>query len=471
MKVQLVGLRSTPAMEESGCPSLTPEMLAAVGARYSRNAEGLNAILSKVEGMDPDAAVDSIFSYVDYGHQSIADMVPVAMFMDKISMALVMELWRVCPTASGQESSTRYIQMAPDSTIVEALVGSEAAEMSIVYEDLFNAYGTALQAWNQVAAFQPELTGIPDELLASKDVKDVQKVERMRRNFAFDRARYFLPLGAYTNVMMVMPARAWVQLVQHLLSSLLPEAVQLGAEIRLQLQKVAPRLIRHAVADNDRMSLAHTEMRFLRDGASKQLSIREAEPVPFLELFDFGHSRMPYPALVQRVIDSLLVHKHRYSPFGEAIKRLTVRFGWSALPIAEIRDFNRHRTGHKYFPVLPIGCYTASDQIRRINNVAKGSLLRDVLKDAQAAAIRATQVARDRLAEGKPDYVYYLPLGAQCFYEHTTQAHFFAYQAELRTGVGTHYYYASCMRKVLSLFHEMFPGSEQLLKAGTSEPE
>ena len=66
-------------------PALTPELLAATGARYSRSADGLNAILARIDPQRLDASVDSIFRMLDYGHQSIADMVPVALFIDGVS--------------------------------------------------------------------------------------------------------------------------------------------------------------------------------------------------------------------------------------------------------------------------------------------------------------------------------------------------------------------------------------------------
>ncbi len=78
MKVTQVSIQPTEAAEAFGSPSLTPELLAASAARYSRNNEGLESILSRIDPANLDRSVDSIFRMIDYGHQSIADMVPVA---------------------------------------------------------------------------------------------------------------------------------------------------------------------------------------------------------------------------------------------------------------------------------------------------------------------------------------------------------------------------------------------------------
>jgi hypothetical protein len=88
VKVTQVAIRPSQASEHANRPALTPELLAASGARYSRNNEGLESILSKIDPLHLEKSVDSIFRMVDYGHQSIADMVPVAMFIDGISMWL-----------------------------------------------------------------------------------------------------------------------------------------------------------------------------------------------------------------------------------------------------------------------------------------------------------------------------------------------------------------------------------------------
>src|SRR5436190_4306904 len=123
MKVTQVAIRPTESSEAAGRPALTPELLAASGARYSRNNEGLDAILSRIDPANLDKSVDSIFRMIDYGHQSIADMVPVSMFVDGISIWVAYLIWSLCPTASGQESSTRYLKISPDNLIPPEQLG------------------------------------------------------------------------------------------------------------------------------------------------------------------------------------------------------------------------------------------------------------------------------------------------------------------------------------------------------------
>src|SRR5512145_1520344 len=123
MKVTQVAVCPSEASKQAGRPALTPELLAASGARYSRNNEGLDSILSRIDPDNLDKSVDSIFRMVDYGHQSIADMVPVAMFVDGISIWLAYYVWSLCPTAGGQESSTRYLKLSPSELIAPEELG------------------------------------------------------------------------------------------------------------------------------------------------------------------------------------------------------------------------------------------------------------------------------------------------------------------------------------------------------------
>src|SRR5205807_254238 len=96
-------------------------------------------------------------------------MVPVSMFIDGVSIWLAYYVWTLVPTASGQESSTRYIKISagalggagdlgiPDHLAAEWQEGMEAA---------FSAYARALAVWENVAAVAPGVARIPAELLA-----------------------------------------------------------------------------------------------------------------------------------------------------------------------------------------------------------------------------------------------------------------------------------------------------------------
>ena len=470
MKVTQAAICPSEASKMAGRPALTPELLAASGARYSRNNEGLQSILSKIDPNHLEKSVDSIFRMVDYGHQSIADMVPVAMFIDGISIWLAYYLWTLCPTAAGQESSTRYIRISPEGLVPPAGLGIPDREIP-AWRDLmgacFRAYQASLDLWEGLARANPELMGIPKSLLADLSEAAQKRVARMRRNYAFDRARYFLPVSAETNVMLIMSARGWVQLCQFLLSHALPEPRRLGELLRAELEISAPRMLKYASRTEAHQQTLAREFESLvrlartRNFPPEMPPAGDAESArPFLSVM------IPEGTSEEQIAKALGHHTNRYAPTGSALQRTAVRFGWSAIGFAEIRDLNRHRTGTKYCPQAPAGFYFALDQIPGEKNGQRNNL-------RQQAAIpwSASAKAAELLREGEPSYIYWSPLGTEYPFEHLTTADKFIYEAELRTGLGAHFRYAKHLRDVLALWYERFPTTKGVVLEGSAEPE
>ncbi|GAB4457696.1 MAG: hypothetical protein OHK0029_17930 [Armatimonadaceae bacterium] len=470
MKVTLVSLRPTEAADSKNRPSLTPELLAASGARYSRNNEGLEAILARIDPQNLDKSVDGIFRMIDYGHQSIADMAPVALFMDGVSLWLAYYLWAISPTAGGQESSTRYIRLSEDGLMDPELLGIPADQVEPWRKRMagaFDIYQEALTFWEQIVTENPDAARIPRSLQADTSDKAKKAVARMQRNYAFDRARYFLPVAAQTNVMLVQSARAWVTVVQHLLSHPLPEARLLGERVREELGLATPRLLRHAVqkdyfAEGIRGEMAQWAALARRHEPiplRTQASWVEQSPEPFLQVFP--PTDMAFADETTFAAD-LAYHPNRYAYVGPDLRRTGVRFGWRAVAFAEIRDLNRHRTGTKHCPLIPVGFYHAMDELPEAN--AEYLAFGETGREASAAAY-------ERLCAEDFTGVYHTLLGTQFPFEHTTTADKFIYEAELRTGTGAHFRYADHLRDVLALWYERYPDTKGLILEGSAEPE
>lgn len=464
MKVTLVSIRPTEAAEEAARPALTPELLAATSARYSRSNEGLQNILAKIDPNNLDKSVDSIFKMIDYGHRSIADMAPISIFMDELSMWLVYYLWTLCPTAGGQESSTRYILLSPESITPATEIGITDSEWQEHNLKLFQAYEKALHLWEGLLAADPTLARIPASLLNDSSDKARKAVSRMQRNYAFDRARYFLPFACRTNVTMVMAAKYWADLAHHLLSHPLLEANTLGHLICQELQLGSPRMIRHATAKESTAAGMKDEFEslvalsrsngHLPNGGSYEHPVNPyltAYP-PTPTSYDFGRD--------------LAHHENRYAWIGAQLRRTGVRFGWEAVALAEVRDLNRHRTGNKYCPLNPVGFYCATDQVPPQNpNVAKE------LTTLARQGYLATKKAKTLLNQNDPCFVYYMTLGTQVPFEHFTTANQFIYECELRTGKGSHFRYADHLRESLRIWYGLFPETKGRILEGSAEPE
>ena len=155
----------------------------------------------------------------------------------------------------------------------------------------------------------------------------------------------------------------------------------------------------------------------------------------------------PWLAQEQPVAEALRHRANRYGQQGAATRRMRVAFAWNNMALAELRDLNRHRTGHRYTPFIQGGFYLPPET-RHQDHAA---LLADQL-----------ELTRELLDRGSPAYVYTLLLGAQTPFEHSTHADKFIYEAELRTGMGAHFRYAEHLSAALKEFFCAGPGSERV---------
>jgi len=475
VKVTQVSIQPTEAAQAAGSPSLTPELLAASAARYSRNNEGLESILSRIDPANLDRSVDSIFRMIDYGHQSIADMVPVAMFMDGISIWLAYYVWTLCPTAGGQESSTRYIEIGSDSLVDPQLLGipeKMIPEWRAGMSQAFDAYQQALELWEQVGISCPELTSIPADILADKSPKGIKTAARMSRNYRFDRSRCYLPVAAATNMMMLMSARGWAQLCQNLSSHPLPEAQLLAENIRSELELSSPRLMKHAGRTESIVRGMQCEFEMLQaeaaagmpDALADSAGSSAAEPTVSLNILQPEGA-----AAGAEFAGDLQYHDNRYAWIGSSLRRTAVGFRCEAVSLGEIRDLNRHRTGNKYCPLRPLGFYASLEQLPAdAAGVAEPAKL---LQEINGIGRDLSARAHSLLAAGDPSYIHWTLLGTQYLFEHLTTADKFIYEAELRTGIGSHFRYAKHLKDALQKWYEEFPETRGLIKEGDAEPE
>jgi len=255
--MRITGLALVPPPTAADLPKVTPELLASVLARYSRSNEGIHKILEKVDLANPDASIDRILKFVDYGHASIGGLTGgLAIALDDVSMWLAYKIFEIAQMADGQESSTRYITMdatnlpAPDSL---GIPDDLAPRWSAVMARAFASYHAEYSRLDALAVAQPGLVRLPPN--AKHAV-----VTRLRKNYALDRARYFIPFATRTNLGLVQSSRMWATTVKHLDSLAHPEARTAAKLIRDELLKQSPRLMRHSSAENSIQQQAAQEL-------------------------------------------------------------------------------------------------------------------------------------------------------------------------------------------------------------------
>ena len=451
MKVTGLALCPPPAALES--PKVTPELLASCLARYSRSNKGIESILSSIDWGNPDKSVDSIFRFVDYGHASIAGMTGgIALVIDQCSMFLAYKLFEMTQLCDGQESSTRYIELSPSNLpdptelgIPERLV----TDWQSLVTRAFGIYHDVYSELTRNAQQHPELLRLPDGT-------DSKVSDRLRRNYALDRARYFIPLATKTNVALVMTARVWAQTIRQLDSLPQVEARRCAELLRAELGKFAPRLFKHSYREEACVEQLRQEIAACREairthGARVDLLPDEVHLSLQRELPRF----LPH---IQTVPMAFARKTNRYSLVGEALRRMFVRVAWNNMAVAELRDLNRHRSGCKFTLLAPVGFYFP----------------REVSHPGIASLLRSQQELVERWAEDFPDdgshYYGYL-LGTQTPFEHSTHADKFIYEVEVRTGMGAHFRYAEHLAVACREFLKLVPEAEPFVRIGTAEPE
>jgi hypothetical protein len=351
--------------------------------------------------------------------------------------------------ADGQESSTRYITMNASNLPTAAEIGMPedlAPRWQALLARAFVSYDSEYTRLDALATANPGLVRLPPEAKPAV-------VTRLRKNYALDRARYFIPLATRTNLGLVQSSRMWAQTVKHLDSLPQPEARAAATAIRDVLLKISPRLMRHSSAEKSYEEQARQEL-----ATSLKLGLERLSTAPLADevWVHVDRTMPPFLPETQPLSEALRHRTNRYAYHGVTSRRMRVTFAWNNMALAELRDLNRHRTGHRYTPFIQAGFYLPPE----IKHVDHAALLTE-----------QAELTRELMKRGSPAYVYSLLLGAQTPFEHSTQADKFIYEAELRTGMGAHFRYAEHLSATLREFYKQVPEAKEWIVEGTAEPE
>lgn len=451
-RMKVTGLALVPPPTAADLPKVTPELLASVLARYSRSNEGLDVIMAKVDLANPEASIDRILKFVDYGHASIGGLTGgLAIALDGVSMWLAYKIFEIAQMADGQESSTRYITMdaANVPTAEELGIPDDLApRWRDIVARSFAVYHAEYARLDALAVAQPDLVRLPP------DAKPAV-VTRLRKNYALDRARYFIPFATRTNLGLVQTSRMWAVTVKHLDSLPHPEARAAAALIRAELVKQSPRLTRHSFAEKSYEEQSRQDL-----AASLSLGLARLSAAPLADevWVHVDRATAPFLAETQSIAEALNHRGNRYAQQGTATRRMRVSFAWNNMAIAELRDLNRHRTGHRYTPLIQAGFYLPPE-------------ISHATPEHAALLAEQRELTRELMQRGSPAYVYSLLLGAQTPFEHSTHGDKFIYEAELRTGMGAHFRYAEHLSAALREFLKHVPEARAHVVEGTAEPE
>ena len=447
MKVTLIP--TIPPLTAKDLTAVTPELLASVLAKYSRSNLGIDKILESVDKDNPDASVEKIFKFIDYGHASIGGLTgSIAITIDDCSMFLAYKIFEIAQLVDGQESSTRYIKMSPESLISPNEIGIPD-DLRDVWQNLsseaFEIYNCEYKKLDEIA------TKYPEKLRISPDESEKFR-QRILKNYALDRCRGFIPFATKTSAAYLMTARVWCQTLKELEAIPLIEAQNAAKEIREKLNKIVPNLTKHSFADGASVYQAERLLNYSSQFIEKNgVETKNIPDDVFVEIFD-GNPR--FLQNIDSVENSFINKTNRYGVVGSDIKRQIVKFAFNNISIAELRDLNRHRSGNKFTPLAPVGFYLPEELSDR-NYEKFFEKYSNLLKE---------------LAKRNLHYYGYL-LGTQVAFEHSAHLDKVIYEIELRTGKGAHFRYAQHLETVAKKLIEKLPLLEPHIRIGTAEPE
>lgn len=452
--MKVTGIAITPPPSAADAPKATPELLASTLAKYSRSNEGIDTILGRVDWNNPDASVDAIFRFIDYGHASIGGLTGgIAMAVDDVSMYMAYKLFYFSQMCDGQESSTRYIEMTPKSLPDGSSLGLDtelAKEWDSLMTEAFERYQSEYKRLDDLATLHPELIRYPEG--ANEKVQT-----RIRKNYALDRARYFIPFATKTNIALVMSARMWALTIKQIEALPHPEAKELAQALRTQLAKFSPRLIKHAATD----AAAEAQANQMTAHWTKAI-VENGVPItncPDKVAVSIDNTYPDFMGATQSFDEAFADKASRYSVAGEQLNRIFVRASWNSMPVAELRDLNRHRTGYRFSPMAPTGFYLPPE----IDPTPHQDFL-----ERYAAFVQKAVKSGPKAAAAWP---YMMMLGTQVGFEHGQMGDKFVYEVELRTGMGAHFRYAEMVGAAAEAFFEKMPQAREFVQIGEAQPE
>jgi thymidylate synthase ThyX len=396
---------------------LSPEDLAMLQALYSRSAESHRTHLEKVKRSGSGKFMSKY--YVGYGHKSIADCGTTTIFLEDVSIlaAKAIQDW---PLYSGQETSTRYIDMSARK-IVDP-IGSE--ESGAIQKSWMNFYNSA----------QGPVSDLIRTTYPRKQNESEEDYERAVKARTFDSLRGFLPAGLTTQLSWHTNLRQAKDHLAFLKHHPTLEAAELAKNIDSDLA-------RHYPSSGFAIPNRHAEIeeweRLVGNEYALSVEDRSTEHVRFVSSIRGAWS-----------MDDLL----RARPRGGLIPHFLTMYGQNTfsflLDYGSFRDIQRHRNGVCRIPLLTTKHGMEPWYIDQLGPDLGGEALDFV--DSMTKRI-------ERLPATDVERQYYVALGYRVPTVVTYSLPATVYILELRSGKMIHPTLRSKILEMAFLFKQKFP--------------
>lgn len=410
----------------------SPEDIAMLQALYSRSAESAEVHLDKVKATGSGKFMSSF--YVGYGHKSIADCGSTTMFIEGVSLlaAKAIQDW---PLYSGQETSTRYINMAKQR-IVDP-IGTRAS--TVILGRWMDFYSS-----NQERVAQTVRERHP-----MREDEKPEIYERAVKARTFDILRGFLPAGITTQLSWHTNLRQAADHLNGLRYHRTHEVTTLAAQLSVLLAEAYPSSgFDAAMAAVSGVDNKDAEARAQRAqweeaiGAAYTYGLFGADRQAGVEMQAHGRAlnRLhDVPMLATRPRGCVL--PHFCADYGVFTFNFQLDFG-------SFRDLQRHRNGVCRMPLLDTSLGFEPWYLEQLD----AGLCADA-----AALISEQRAAIIALGADPAEKQYLTALGFRVPCQITYALPALLYVLELRTGKMIHPTLRSRMRSCANVFRERFP--------------
>lgn len=395
---------------------LNPEDEAMLQALYSRSAESAENHLEKIKTKGSGKFMESY--YVGYGHGSIGDGGTITIFIENVSI-LAAKAIEDSPLYSGQETSTRYINMTEQPLI-----------------DPIKIPGTQsiLNGWMEFyTSVQAETTDHLKTIYPRQTDEDEKTYEKAIKARAFDTLRAFLPAGICTQLSWHTSLRHAADRLAILRHHPLPEVKEIAEEILRQLKEKFPASFSHKLypeQENYNQAMADTYTYYHNKKCPEFVFMTDIKPESLLP-----HERAFTTRPIKTNLPSVLRN------LGNCTCDFLLDYG-------SCRDAQRHRNGVFLMPLLTT---ELGFQDWYLNELSA-----ETQKKAQELINQQIELITgiDTTPEIRQ---YYIPLGflvsCQTYYSLPQMV----YVIELRSDKTVHPTYRQIAHKMYHALHDFFP--------------
>lgn len=374
-----------------------PEDSAMMQALYSRSPKSVTEHVEKVKSSGSGKFMETF--YVGYGHASIADCGSTTMFIEGVSMLAdkAIQDWQLY---SGQETSTRYIDMSKQP-IIDPLASPESAAILKAWMDFYINNQEKIQ--NYLQTKYPKKAD-EDETIYSKAIKAR----------GFDIMRGFLPAGITTQLSWHTNLRqAWDKLAL-LLHHPLEEVRNIAQEIHRQLKEKYPHSFSHPYNEEQEKYRADMMAKYNYYHSTNATdfafwtTIKNEEIADYQDAFDIRPPKTSLPNFL--------------NDLGTCTFKFLLDFG-------SFRDIQRHRSGICRMPLLTTEFGFNSWYLEQ---------LPEELRSEAEKLISEQKEAITKLNTSPEIKQYYIGMGFNVFCRNTYPLAATAYVVELRSGKAVH---------------------------------